>query len=145
MVVINVPAMNLTYAALKGKGAVRVENKHIEKLAIQKNVLRKPPIFAVSRSHLNKTTQDFIKINKAITVAAGSSLKLIMLSEGKVDIYPRFGPTSLWDVAAGHIILRETGGDIITLDGQSLDYNFKKLLNPDIIGLRHKMTKYTWK
>jgi dTDP-glucose 4,6-dehydratase len=30
--------------------------------------------------------------------------------------YPRFGPTSLWDTAAAHIILKEAGGDIRDLE-----------------------------
>ncbi len=47
----------------------------------------------------------------------GSSLKMCRLAEGLNDIYPRLAPTSEWDTAAGHAILKAAGGNIYTLDG----------------------------
>ena len=61
-----------------------------------------------------------------------------MLAEGLADAYPRFGQTSLWDMAAGHAILKETGGEIYTFDQQPLVYNVQQLLNPDLIAVRDK-------
>lgn len=58
------------------------------------------------------------------------------------DAYPRFGPTSLWDMAAGHAFLKETGGEIFTLDQQPLVYNIAKLNNPDLIMVRDKNSKF---
>jgi len=58
------------------------------------------------------------------------------------DAYPRFGPTSLWDMAAGHAILKETGGEIYTLDQQPLVYNMNQILNPDLIAVRNKKLKF---
>jgi 3'(2'), 5'-bisphosphate nucleotidase len=92
---------------------------------------------------LNQATQNFIQHHQAKTIAAGSSLKLTMLSEGLADSYPRFGPTSLWDMAAGHAILKETGGEIFTLDYQPLVYNVNKILNPNLIAVRDKNLKFT--
>ena len=65
-----------------------------------------------------------------------------MLAEGLADAYPRFGPTSLWDMAAGHAILKETGGEIYTLDQQPLVYNLSKILNPSIIAVQDKNLKF---
>jgi 3'(2'), 5'-bisphosphate nucleotidase len=49
-------------------------------------------------------------------------------------IYPRFGPTSLWDTAAAHVILREAGGNIMDLEGYELNYgNPNQVLNPFFI------------
>jgi adenylylsulfate kinase len=39
-------------------------------------------------------------------VAAGSSLKFCWVAEGRADLYPRFGPTMEWDVAAGDCVYR---------------------------------------
>ena len=64
------------------------------------------------------------------------------MAEGKVDAYPRFGPTSVWDMAAGHAILKETGGEIYDLNYKPLVYNSKKILNPDLIAIRHKDIKH---
>ena len=133
--VIHIPVKNETYLAMKGDGAKKIKNQQIQSLSKQQNEIRQPPVFAVSRSHLNQATQDYMKHHQAETIAAGSSIKLTMLTEGLADAYPRFGPTSLWDMAAGHAILKETGGEIYTLDDQPLVYNVNKILNPDLIAV----------
>jgi 3'(2'), 5'-bisphosphate nucleotidase len=139
---IHIPVLNETFLALKGGGAKKIKDHQIQYLSKQQHESKQRGIFAVSRSHLNQATQDFIKQHQAETVAAGSSLKLTMLAEGKADAYPRFGPTSLWDMAAGHAILKETGGEIFTLDYQPLVYNVDKILNPDLIAVRDKNVKF---
>ena len=58
------------------------------------------------------------------------------VAEGLADIYPRLGPTSEWDTAAGQCILEEAGGQLINLQGEPLMYNTKdSLLNPGFIGV----------
>jgi len=136
--VIHIPVTNETFLAMKGNGAKKIKDHQMQYLSKQQNQTRQPLIFAVSRSHLNQQTKDFIQQYKAETIGVGSSIKLTMLAEGLADAYPRFGPTSLWDMAAGHAILRETGGEIYTLDQQSLVYNVLKKLNPDLIAVRDK-------
>lgn len=56
------------------------------------------------------------------TVSESSSIKFCRLAEGGADIYPRFGPLSEWDVAAGHAVLRAAGGDVMRLDGAAIAY-----------------------
>ena len=140
--VIHIPATSETFMAMSGGGAVRFKNNQRKELTKQTGELRQPPIFAVSRSHLNQVTQDFIQQHQAKTIAAGSSFKLTMIAEGKADAYPRFGPTSLWDMAAGHAILKETGGEIYTSELQPLVYNITQILNPDLIAVRDKHIEF---
>lgn len=140
--VIHIPVANETYMALKGNGAKKIKDHQVYTFLKQQNEARQLSIFAVSRSHLNQQTKDFIKQHQAETISAGSSIKLTMLAEGLADAYPRFGPTSLWDMAAGHAILKETGGEIFTLDYQPLVYNVNKILNPDLIAVRDKNVKF---
>jgi 3'(2'), 5'-bisphosphate nucleotidase len=140
--VIHIPAANETFMAMKGNGAKKIKDHQIQSLSKQQRVIRQHPIFAVSRSHLNLTTRDFIQQHHAETITAGSSLKLTMLAEGLADAYPRFGPTSLWDMAAGHAILKETGGEIFTLNYQPLVYNVASVLNPDLLAVRDKNLKF---
>ena len=45
-------------------------------------------------------------------------------------------------MAAGHAILKETEGEIFTLDDQPLVYNVNKILNPDLIAVRDKNVKF---
>ena len=66
----------------------------------------------------------------------GSSLKLCVLADGSADLYPRLGPTSEWDIAAAHAVLRAAGGQVYTFDGQPLPYNSKEsLLNPEFVAV----------
>lgn len=61
----------------------------------------------------------------------GGSLKICLVAEGVVDIYPRLGSNCEWDTASGQIILEEAGGALIDLDGRPLHYNTKdSLYNP---------------
>lgn len=140
--VIHIPVMNETFMALQGEGAFKVQDNETQTLTKQSGENHAPPIFAVSRSHLNEKTKAFIERHQAKTIPAGSSLKLTLLAEGKADAYPRFGPTSLWDMAAGHAILKETGGEIYNLDQQPLVYNMNQILNPDLIAVRDKNMKF---
>lgn len=88
-----------------------------------------------SRSHMNPETEAFIsKLGETEVVSAGSSLKFMLLAEGKADIYPRFGPTMEWDTAAAHAILKELGFNVHKTDSkEELIYNKPNLLNPFFI------------
>jgi 3'(2'), 5'-bisphosphate nucleotidase len=62
-----------------------------------------------------------------------SAHKLGLVAHGKYDLYPRFGPTYEWDIAAGDAILRAAGGAVRTLDGAALTYGKENFLNPAFI------------
>ena len=51
-----------------------------------------------------------------------------MIAEGIADFYPRFVGSSEWDIAAGYIIVQESGGAILTENNGYLKFNkkFKK-------------------
>jgi 3'(2'), 5'-bisphosphate nucleotidase len=59
----------------------------------------------------------------------GSSLKFCLVASGVADLYPRFGPTCEWDVAAGHAVVRAAGGRVHTFDGVELQYRKPNFLN----------------
>jgi 3'(2'), 5'-bisphosphate nucleotidase len=67
--------------------------------------------------------------------AVGSSIKLCVVADGNADLYPRLGPTSEWDIAAGQAVLEAAGGQVVTAtEGQALRYNTKaSYLNPDFL------------
>lgn len=77
----------------------------------------------VSMSHLDPKTEAFLgTITVAARSSASSSLKFCRVAEGVADIYPRFGPTSEWDTAAGHAIVNAAGGSVTHLDGTPFTY-----------------------
>ena len=139
--VIFVPAKSTLYFAQKDHGSfsihTSVQLKNLDeakKITVtkQSNIVR---IIGI-RSHSSNTFTNWInkKFPKAEIVQAGSSLKFCLIAAGGADIYPRFGPTSEWDIAAGHIILNEAGGKILTLQNKEIKYNEKdSLLNPEFI------------
>lgn len=58
-----------------------------------------------------------------------SARKFCVLAEGGAQLYPRFGTTMEWDTAAGHALLREVGGDIVTMEGEPLRYGKPNFTN----------------
>ena len=96
---------------------------------------RRPGRVAIaSRSHRDPETQAFLD-QAGITecISAGSSLKFCLVAEGKADLYPRFGRTMEWDVAAGHAVLAAAGGRVTTRDGAPFLYRKPGFENPPFI------------
>jgi 3'(2'), 5'-bisphosphate nucleotidase len=90
----------------------------------------------VSHSHLDPATEAFLAgLKIAARSSAGSSLKLLKLACGEADIYPRFGPTMEWDIAAGHAVLAAAGGEVVDVEGNPLRYGKTEsdLRNPSFI------------
>ena len=57
-----------------------------------------------------------------------------MIANNSADIYPRFSPTSEWDTAAGEIIAKSAGANIVSLDDKPLRYNLRNsYLNPHFL------------
>jgi 3'(2'), 5'-bisphosphate nucleotidase len=65
--------------------------------------------------------------------AVGSSLKLCLVAEGAADVYPRFGRTMEWDIAAGDAVLRAAGGTVRTAAGDVMAYGKPGFENPDFV------------
>lgn len=88
-----------------------------------------------SRSHHDPALTDWLAaLGPYQMQPMGSSLKSCLIAEGQADVYPRFGPTSLWDTAAAHAIVHRAGGRIVTLDGQPLHYATpSQTLNPPFV------------
>jgi 3'(2'), 5'-bisphosphate nucleotidase len=88
----------------------------------------------VSQRHLDKATERFLEGYRiAERRAMSSSLKFGLLARGEADLYPRAGPTSEWDTAAGHAVLVAAGGSVTTFDGQPLLYGKPRFHNPGFV------------
>lgn len=80
----------------------------------------------ISRFHNDSNLLNKLKDSDTLVPhQVGSALKFCKLADGSADFYPRLGPTSLWDIAAGHSILKAAGGELFTLNGQKFKYSFK--------------------
>lgn len=132
--VIHAPVFKETWYAVKGKGAFKL-NPDGQSTPISVSSAPKDEVkVAVSASHLSKRTSEYMEkeFNSYETHPIGSAIKFCRIAEGKVDIYPRLGPTSEWDTAAGEIILEEAGGGIVQFEdtNKKLEYNKESLRNP---------------
>lgn len=93
----------------------------------------------VSHSAARPQAQRFLE-NLGVTkrLQMGSSLKFGVLARGEADVYPRFGPTSEWDIAAGEAILLAAGGCVLTPDAKLIPYGKRDtgFLNSSFIAWR---------
>ncbi|MBM3178453.1 MAG: 3'(2'),5'-bisphosphate nucleotidase CysQ [Bacteroidetes bacterium] len=133
--VVCIPVTGEVYYAAKGSGSFKIDAASmVVKLPIRSGIAVEDHGLRVvaSRSHLDVRTERFIAtLKEPVTVSRGSSLKFLLLAEGRADVYPRFAPTMEWDTAAAQIILEEAGISVINVDdGMPLQYNKPDLLNP---------------
>ena len=82
------------------------------------------PRVLVSRSHRGEAIDQLLsRMPDYEPVSMGSSLKFCVIAEGAADFYPRLGPTSEWDTAAGHAVLKAAGGQVVDTRGRPVRYN----------------------
>ena len=123
------------YWAISGLGSYKIK-KRISNRSKRKNL-----IGTISRFHKTKKDYDFFKkhgINKIIE--SGAATKFCKMAEGLIDVYPRFNGSSEWDIAAGHMIIKEAGCKIISLKNKiEINYNKRSIRNDFFIASRNNL------
>ncbi len=151
---ISVPVKGLFYFAVKSQGAFKIEigeqreadrsERQIKPIKQGNKLQLRAAQFSMddagltvlaSRSHFDSETRKFIEsLNEPRLESRGSSLKFMMLAEGRGHLYPRLGRTMEWDTAAGQAILEEAGGQVVEFSSrQPLRYNKESLVNPPFL------------
>ena len=132
--VVLAPAREKAWWGLRGAGAwTRAADGHADKIQVRPTPATGLTAVA-SRSHSDEATENFLdEVGATERMSAGSSLKFCLVAEGRADIYPRFGPTMEWDVAAGHAVLVAAGGRVTTLEGQPFLYRKTDFRNTGFI------------
>lgn len=133
--VVYVPVEKLCYFAMQGKGAFKQIGETPPQQINTRHNAHESLVVVASRRHGVRELQAFLeRLGDHTIVHRGSALKFCIVAEGVADIYPRFGPTSEWDTAAGQCIVEAAGGKVVDLNGQPLRYNSKQsLLNPSFV------------
>jgi 3'(2'), 5'-bisphosphate nucleotidase len=141
--VVYAPVLDVYYFAETGKGAFK-KNKNGEKtrIAVQRDISNGLKVVA-SRSHQGQEEMFLKKLGVHECISMGSSLKFCLVAEGQAHLYPRFLPTNEWDTAAAQCVAQEAGAEVTDLNGQTLQYNKKDLLNPSFIV--SSMSQNYWK
>lgn len=131
--VVYAPALKRLYFAGRGLGSWRRDGDGADQ-----RLLGPPPvgddglIVVESRSHPSAELDEWLAGRRVKSrVQAGSSLKFGLVAEGSAHVYPRLGPTSEWDVAAGDCVWR----DAIARGRRPspLTYNTPTLLNAGFV------------
>lgn len=72
----------------------------------------------------------------------GSAIKFCRICEGKGLIYPRFGGASLWDIAAGDFLVRQSGGNLLSIKNEKmLRYDTESLNCDQFIAVNQNLTQ----
>jgi len=110
MGVVFAPAIDLLYWARAGMGTWREEDgAKAERVFSGERPASGGRIIVQSRSHPSAELEAYLAtIQVEQRIPLGSSLKFCWVADGRADLYPRFGPTMEWDVAAGDSIYRES-------------------------------------
>jgi len=134
--VVHIPVADTTYCGIPGVGAWRQSHERPRAPIAVRRVARPPLRVVGSRSHGNPAMAAALAaLGPHELKPAGSSIKLCLVADGSADLYPRLGPTSEWDIAAGQAVVEAAGGQVVRIaDGQALQYNTRTdLLNPDFL------------
>jgi 3'(2'), 5'-bisphosphate nucleotidase len=131
--VVYAPVLNVTYLAAEGLGAFKSEAGHPRvPIRVSEHKQGSPWRVVGSRSHAGDSLEGFLnRLGSHQLISMGSSLKFCLVAEGTADVYPRMGPTSLWDTAAAQCVVEQAGGRVIQLMGEPVSYaNPSVVLNP---------------
>lgn len=134
--VVYAPVLDLMYWGNRTEGAWKQEgNGAIAKLEKPQSIEVKTIV--ASRSHLSQETQTFIEqYPEAEVISMGSSLKFMLVAEGKAQLYPRFSPTMEWDTAASQAIVEAANLKVLIYPEMvPTIYNKENLLNNSFLVL----------
>jgi 3'(2'), 5'-bisphosphate nucleotidase len=128
--VLYAPVLQWLYWGSAASGAWKQEGSN-DAFQMKKEHSKEVKTIVASRSHLSQETQAFIEQYPGVEVISmGSSLKFMLVAEGKAQVYPRFAPTMEWDTAAGQAICEYAGLEVIDWGTkENMLYNRENLLN----------------
>ena len=116
---------NLAFELIKGKPIKLGNNKNFNKNKIKfvsYSTKIKPEI---EKIHQKLNVKEYTKMK--------SSLKFCVIASGEFDGYVAEPRACEWDIAAGHAILKHSGGNVTDFDGNEILYGKKDFKNPSLI------------
>tara|TARA_Y100001970_G_scaffold61405_1_gene78425 strand:+ start:4936 stop:5703 length:768 start_codon:yes stop_codon:yes gene_type:complete len=115
---------NYSYELINNKEKV-INDKKIDKnniKAVSYSNKLKPEILEI---HNKMNVKEYVKMK--------SSLKFCVIATGEYQLYVAEPRAREWDIAAGHAILKNSGGLITDFDGNNIYYGKKDFKNPSLI------------
>lgn len=138
------PAKNIAYIASKELGSFKLSIDDLRYFVKTNDLVflnqfvllpiaSSKSIKTIVASHTHAKKEDFIErmnyyYNNPKILAMGSSLKFGLIAEKKADLYARFNSINEWDTAAGHAVVKFSGGSMLHRDtGEEILYNKQEL------------------
>ena len=142
LIIDNKPEIGIIYAPAKKRLFYTYEKGFSFELTGQKEkkldcnkITNEGEVKAVSYS--NQLKPEILELHKKYKVTEykkmKSSLKFCVIATSEYDIYVAEPRACEWDIAAGHAILKNAGGEITDFSGNQILYGKKDLKNPSLI------------
>jgi len=132
--VINAPAKKKLFYTYEKDFSFELVGQKEKKLDCNK-ITNEGEVKAVSYS--NQLKPEILELHKKYKVTEykkmKSSLKFCVIATSEYDIYVAEPRAYEWDIAAGHAILKNAGGEITDFSGNQILYGKKDLKNPSLI------------
>ena len=137
------PASEELFTAAKGEGAF-LDGKELK--CSSENDFKKMVILNSRSETRNGLWEPYSEDFKEQRAIGSVAYKLGLTSAAQADIFASLRPKNEWDVCAGHCIVREAGGEMVTLEGKPITYNNPKtLITPGIIASSKSVLENTIK
>ena len=116
--------MNFTNISLFIKQSIISNEKEFSKISILN-----------SRSETNQGLwKPYEKYFKKLIPIGSIALKLAMVSAKQANMVASLKPKNEWDICAGHCLINEAGGILLTNEGKEITYNKNNtLIKPGLI------------
>ncbi len=141
LIVNKVALAGIIYAPAKNRmfytygNELSYEFKNNQEIILNKKIIDKENIVAVSYS--NKLKPEIMEIHKKLNVKdyikMKSSFKFCVIATGEYQVYVAEPRAHEWDIAAGHAILKNSGGSVTDFDGNKILYGKDRFINPSLI------------
>lgn len=127
------PIQGKIYYAKRGSGVQLILRNGSRSRLMQ--IKREQPALFRSYSHEGEEMEKFRKMNPWIEdIPLSSAIKFCYVATNHPSCYLRFAGSSEWDIAAGDLIVSESGGSMIDIKPrQPLQYNSESLRSPSFI------------
>ena len=130
---INAPAKKRMFYAYAKSNSYELNNGH--EISLSSNSKSNDEITAVSYS--KELKPEIFEIHKRYKVSSHqkmkSSLKFCVVATGEFDLYVAEPRACEWDIAAGHAILKHSGGSVTDFENNEILYGKEDFKNPSII------------
>lgn len=141
------PVTDELFYGEKQKGAFKIQQNKKEVLQILPHDI-KTGFLLTNISTIPEVRKDILRISdkvihefKNIRVYGATAVDLCLLSENKCSVV-LYGKSCIWDVAAGAIIVRESGGGLYDMQGNEATFDLsQKSKKYPVLGIHPKLLK----